>query len=280
MSATSDEIKRRIKQIEQETEALQKRSGNPPEGRLRVSKNNEKVRLYHLTEKGDVTGKYLKHSEIGLAQSLAQKDYNNRTMQMLEKERDLLDNAMKFYNGEKSTVPKFDNADHFFYGPEELLWRQLSEERQKLVQPLMEDDAAFVERWLSETYERPGFGQKDPDFYTEAGIRVRSKSEIQIGNKLDWRHLPHYIEKPVDLKGFHVVYPDFTILNVRTRKTYIWEHFGKMSDPEYVADNMEKLYWYGRNGYIPGKNMILTFETSEHSLDSTMIDKIIKTFLI
>lgn len=72
--------------------------------------------------------------------------------------------------------------------------------------------------------------------------------------------------------------PDFTILNKRTGKVLLYEHFGKMDEEKYVNNAMGKIRVYERNGYIIGKNLLLTFETSRMPLSSSTISMLIKEF--
>ena len=75
-------------------------------------------------------------------------------------------------------------------------------------------------------------------------------------------------------------YPDFTVLNKRTRKIYYWEHLGRLGDPEYCFDTLIKLEDYSDNGILLGKNLILTFESQKMPLYTANVDRLIKQFLI
>ena len=81
------------------------------------------------------------------------------------------------------------------------------------------------------------------------------------------------------LKGYGWVNPDFRVLNIRLRKEFIHEHLGKMDDPEYAVKNIAKLNAYMRNGYFPGKNLIITFETQSAPFDARIMDDIIEQYL-
>ena len=51
-------------------------------------------------------------------------------------------------------------------------------------------------------------------------------------------------------------------------------------DPEYAARAAEKIQLYQENGFFPGKNLIITSETTKKPLSSKILKEIIKTFLI
>ena len=53
---------------------------------------------------------------------------------------------------------------------------------------------------------------KRQEIYTERGERVRSKSEKIIADKLFLQNIPYHYERPIYLKGFGMVYPDFCCL--------------------------------------------------------------------
>ena len=62
-------------------------------------------------------------------------------------------------------------------------------------------------------------------------------------------------------------------------KKFAWEHFGMMDDPDYAARATEKLELYAENGFFPGKNLIITMETSAKPLSSKLLKSLIKTYL-
>ena len=68
------------------------------------------------------------------------------------------------------------------------------------------------------------------------------------------------------------------ILNVGTRKVIYLEHLGMMDDYEYMMLAMKKIENYEKNGYLLGKDLVLTHETSQRPLDVRVVDNIIDTF--
>ena len=92
--------------------------------------------------------------------------------------------------------------------------------------------------------------------------------------------IPYKYERPLVLRTIGKVHPDFTVLNVRTREEFVWEHFGMMDDPGYCERNLGKIVAYEKDGFFPGKNFIMTFETKEHPLNTKIIDKLVENFLV
>ena len=126
--------------------------------------------------------------------------------------------------------------------------------------------------------EKEGFG-------TERGDYVRSKSEVFIANALYKKHIPYTYEPALSVTShmngqLRVVYPDFLVLNVRTRREYYYEHFGKMDDPEYAADNIGKLADYALSGYYLGGQLIASFETRSQPLKPSEVNRIIEHYLL
>ena len=76
------------------------------------------------------------------------------------------------------------------------------------------------------------------------------------------------------------IHPDFTVLNVRKRKEYLWEHLGMMDDPEYSKSALERIRQYEKQGFYPGDKLIITHETSENPLPTRLIDDIISHYLL
>ncbi len=99
---------------------------------------------------------------------------------------------------------------------------------------------------------------------TEEGIMVRSKAEMIINDTLMKCQIPHKYEMPINV-GSTVLRPDFIVLNRKTGKQYVWEHFGMMDNPVYVERFLEKLKLYEDAGYYLYNGLIATF--SEKKID-------------
>lgn len=160
----------------------------------------------------------------------------------------------------------------------EEIFVKLSDERKKHVHPVAWSDEEYVRQWLKTEYKRKGFRENAPEYYTDTGERVRSKSEVLIAHALIKHGVPYRYECPVLLKGYGDVYPDFTVLNVRARKELYFEHFGMMDDADYSKKALQKILLYEKNGIFPGDKLVLTHETSENPLDIRLLDRIIEHY--
>ena len=91
--------------------------------------------------------------------------------------------------------------------------------------------------------------------------------------------IPYKYEYPVKLKDGRTVYPDFIILT-RNRNQILFEHFGMMDNSDYANDGIDKIYRYAEMGFIQGKNIIYTFETSTNPLNQSTIYRIVNEFFL
>lgn len=246
--------------IKQKEEKIEK----APQGTLRVSRRDEKIEYYHHMPLDTSNGIYLKKKEKKLIQALAQKEYDKK---VLEKARE-----------EHKIISKINNA--YKSGSVEDVLQSIALGKRELVNPVYLPDEAYIEQWSKKPYVGLHFKEGTPEYYTDKGERVRSKSEIIIANLLNQKKIPYKYECPLKLESYKVVYPDFTVLDVKNRKEIYWEHLGLMDDEEYVNKNLEKLVKYEANGYYPGDKLILTFETSKQPLNSKVIEMIIHKYLL
>ena len=226
-------------------------------------------RYYLITETGDVTGSYIPLCEEKLIKALAQKSYAKRAIKSLRQELSLLQRLRTLYG----------TSDDFFAGPEETLFRGVSEARRALVTPIIPDDETYITEWRSKTYEPKLIYDESTEYYS-GDIRVRSKTEWMIAETLRKHGIPFYYEKPLYLESYGTIHPDFTVLNVKRRKTMYWEHLGMMDDEDYVSHALERIEAYMMNGLFPGVDLILTHETSEKPIRSRLIEDAIQAYLL
>lgn len=160
----------------------------------------------------------------------------------------------------------------------EEIFAKLSDAKKQYVDPVEWTDEEYIRQWLKAEYKRKGFRENAPEYYTDSGERVRSKSEVLIAHALMKHKVPYRYEYPLLLNGYGYVYPDFTVLNVRTRKELYFEHLGMMDDAEYSKKALQKIILYEKNGIFPGDKLVLTYETSENPLDIRLLDTIIEHY--
>ena len=208
------------------------------------------------------------------AAQLAQRDYDLKVIKLIKREIDVLENYLQQTDGGHAV---------------EDLYEGLCKTRQVLIEPVTLSDEQYAERWKMKVLPSAGegmpFAEDSQKYYTANGERVRSKSEVIIADALLRNGVPYCYEVQLKLKrgseaGSVTFHPDFLCLNVRTRKEFYWEHFGKMGNEDYKENTVGKLNLYVENGFSPGRNLIFTMESGEESLDTRVVEKMIKEFLL
>ena len=270
MSLLSEQIMMRLAEIRQMTKDLEKKLSKAPEGRLRISTSKGFTRYYQVQPDSGANGRYLPRKEEELAKQLAQKDYDGKVLAMLEQEKKVLEKAAAFYLNAAE--------EPFFAGPEELVWSGLVKPRKEKVSPVSPDTETYITQWMAEEYKRKEFRDNDKEYIRGSGIRVRSKTELIIAEMLEKKKIPYHYEKPLLLSGQGIVHPDFTVLNVRKRKTLYYEHMGMMDDAEYRDHALERINQYIRSGYYPGNQLVLTHETAARPIRTGILEKVIEEY--
>lgn len=198
---------------------------------------------------------------------LAQQSYDQKVLRSIRKEENALMACLEKY--QKMAAP-YENV-----------YFTLDKDRQALVTPIIPTAEQKVEAWLAEPYSSMSKYAESASYLTEQGEYVRSKSELMIADRLYHAGIPYKYECPLELhtesgprgKKF---YPDFTIYLPEQGKELYWEHFGLMSDADYLAHAISKLSFYQRVGLLQSGQLILTFEAQSTNLDPKEITEIIE----
>lgn len=247
-------------ELEQLTQKTAQALKKAPEGNLKIIKNKGSAQYYHVTK----TNTYLPKKNISFIKKLAQSEYNKKLLRRLEKQYKYTQKALKQYQRSDLKTPYSKACNH----------------RKELIKPLVFDPEDYKKRWLAVQYKAKSFINDNKSFYTSSGLRVRSKSELIIAETLIRLNIPFRYEYPVKMKEGIILHPDFYCLNIKTRQEIIWEHFGIMDDSEYLQNAIEKQSLYTNNGWVTGKNLILTMETKNTPLNSRIIEKTARKCLL
>ena len=257
-------LEEKLQEVDRLITNAEKSLKKAPDGALVLSKSNGTVQYYHKTEYEQKKGEYISKKNSKLITSLAQKDYDLRFLRHMKEQKNKLSKAVKL-------LSDIDFSK---------IYSELTEARQKLVQPYVLTDEQYVEQWRSVQYKGKEFFEDTPILITEGGEEVRSKSEKILADKFYSCGIPYRYEYPLNLKGYGIVYPDFTLLNVKERKEIFFEHFGMMDNPEYCQKAIQKLETYAKNGIHIGKNLLVTFETLQKPLDIKVVEQLLEEFIL
>ena len=261
-----EDLEKEKAQINAEILRLENSIAAAPEGTLKFLSRRNHIEYYQRLP--DIPGMperkiYIKKSNMELAKALAQKDYDKKVLNILKKKSKVLEKISFSYLREDVRE----------------IYRSLPAEKKNLVVPITLSDEEFIKQWQNKPYVHKEFAADDTScFYTERGERVRSKSEVIIANALYHAGIPYKYECP-HIIGGRVFYPDFTILDMRTRKEIIFEHFGMLDDPDYLKYFQKKMDFYILNGFLPGRDFIFTLESSTRPLDTRVVMKTIEGYL-
>lgn len=261
-----EKVQERIAELERLKIQIDNRLKKVPEGHLRTVNSKHKYAQYYWIKKEwedeYPTGKYIRKEDIDVAKKLAQKEYDLKMLELLEGEINMLKKYQKHHFEEKL----IEN------------YTKLGIVRKSMVAPLVLSDEDYIAKWKEENKSGQNTYAFQANFYTDNGEQVRSKSEMLIANRFIAKDIP-YIYEPALSGLLGTKYPDFLVLNKRTRKSYYFEHFGMIDDKDYAEDMQLKLDWYSYNGYFPGINLLFTMECKKNPLDIRNLDRLIKEFL-
>lgn len=242
-------------------------------GTLYCMKQHGESRLY-VKEPDNGTLHYLGADDSNRIKTLSSKAYGTKLLKAAEKEKTQLSKCISILQSERDKDGK-DLADI------DTVYSRLPDKIKENVKPTRFTDEGFAQRWQAEKYQNRWI-KSDYTFETPRGEKVRSKSEWMIASMLAEADVPYRYEEVVAISPEFSVFfhPDFTVLNKRTRKTYYWEHFGRMDDPKYIEDSfIPKISDYYNFEFLPGEKLLMTFESKHFPLDTTQVKRIIDTFL-
>lgn len=289
----------------------------PPSGNLRIIRNHGRLQYYLVPEGEMGNGRYIPRDEQKIAEAIALRDFFNDVQIVLKTQLTSLEKFASTFGYES-----LDNlASALHPGRRALISQALSQVQRpqsshsQVSLPLtLLPQKEFLAQWKAVKYERLPFFEDAPEFFTSAGIRVRSKSEVIIAETLSRFNIPFRYEQPhtlrskarrnvnrgplishksvrnvidsnvddydVDSRGGITVHPDFTCLNPRTREEFIWEHFGLMGRTDYAHNAVLKIAQYSACGYTLGKNFIATFEDGDAPLSTKLVQNYVENFLL
>jgi len=257
-----------------------------PEGRLRVCESGNRIQYYHcssindpattqeedaastnLASKEDTdkyhNGKYISKKQIKLVEMLAQKDYNLDVLNALKEETKEIEDFLTKYSESRLGAIR----------------QKMRKARRSLVKPYDLSDEEYLAYWENDLYPKENCRTNTSNYFTNRGEYVRSKSEKIIADELNRQGIPYRYEYPLNLGGAYRIHPDFTVLNIHSRKTYYWEHCGMMDYTDYVEKLSDRLLEYEKKGFFPGENIIMTFESEQNPLSTRSITMQIEHYL-
>ncbi len=252
LSERYDLITKTIENIEKKLKTL-------PEGWINVRYQNGKAYYYHAKYKSK--DRFLAKGDEVLIRQLLQKYYLKKVLKAAKNELAALSKMLALYPDDL---------------PEDL-YEKLPEELRMGVEPVILGNEQDAREWMAEPFVGKPFKDDAPVYKTIKGERVRSKSEVMIADRMFFRGVPYKYECPIMIDG-QVIHPDFSIKRMSDNKLIYHEHCGRMDDPEYVNDLVERVNLYNQAGIMQGDRLTFSFETADKPLDNRVIDRLIDEF--
>ncbi len=262
-------LAKRRQELEKVIRFIEKQKINESNDKLEVI-NQDKYYRYcvkkNSAEKEELkvhNRKYLKKDQIDIARDLARRDYMKKTYKVATQELKHVNKMLGVYQN-----PTMEDC-----------YESLHPGRKLLVAPIIPNDEEYAKEWFKKRSQRVNPILPSKPIETENHEIVRSKSEKIIADKLKLMGVPYKYEEALFFEG-KTLFPDFTVLNKKTRKQYYWEHFGMMDDPNYVESVIQKLNFYSKNHIVLGENLIATFEIENQLVSTQVVEALIRSHLI
>ena len=244
-----------------------KKLANTPDGCLINNHGRGRsIKWYNVTFTGpggtQKIRTYISKKDRRFAEKLAIKKYYTYKLRDIDDQIQAIDAFLKKYPSQLRTE-RLLSSD---LGYDDLLTKEL---------PTLNDN---IQAWLEhDDITLDTFPEKKVHKTKRKGELVRSKSEALIANTLYDYGIPYKYECRLRLDKADY-YPDFLTLNPSTGEEIPWEHFGMMDDIKYDLNTIDKIQNYILSGYIPGINLIMTFETKDSPLSAVRVEQVVKTY--
>lgn len=265
MESVKDILEQDLEMINKMLEVVERRIGSyivDESSTLHYSKKKNGYQYYLRSEGGN--RKYIRKGNIDLAHSMAQREYDLRVKTELLKQKRCINNMINCYDMEAIAN----------------IYTKTCDAKRPLISPVVMPTDELIQTWVEQNKGGMNPYPKQGKIMTNNGELVRSKSEKIIADMLDKYKVPYTYEPELKLENGRKAYPDFAALNVRTRQTIYWEHFGMITDGEYASANLEKINKYDKAGIKVCHNLILTMESDLDPLDVSEIRRKIEEYLL
>ncbi len=239
---------------------MEKEIASLPEGKLIYTKNGDYYKWFISNGKNPI---YLSKGRRELAEQLVYRNYCMKSVNDIEMKLCALQQCLM-------TIQEIEACSQ--------LTLDCSTEEGKLLNRYFHNHSKESKYWLEEDCEYSTNYPEHLIHNTLDGHVVRSKSEVMIANALYQNKIPYKYECGIYLDDVQY-FPDFTLFHEAKKEKIYWEHFGMMDKPSYCEKAYNKLRIYGKHGIIPSINLIATYETQEHPLDSMKIQQMIDEYL-
>ena len=245
--------------LSKEITKMERYISKAPEGLLLCYKEAgyHKWYLETVDASGTRKRKYLPKTQIELAKKLALKTYYSHKLVEEKAELNCINQFLKRSKPSKSN--KFLQESSGYYS--------------------LLKDSLNLNHWENDVYDKSSDHPEALIIKTRKGDMVRSKSEAFIADSLYELGIEYRYECAFHVDDI-VLYPDFTIIHPKTRQLFIWEHFGLMDSPSYVNKSLRKIPLFLSKSFMPGQNLIITYESQAMPLSFSHVKDMILLYFM
>ena len=262
-----EELSKRLKDLNRLISYIEKHPAMSIKESLYVCSDAKNCYVYKVFEDG--RREYLGKDKKEEIRALSKKAHYTKMLAAALKERDQIEKCIRILNSGKGITDIDD------------VYPSLNKVIRRTEGPFTITDDGYVSRWLKEKNYLRNNREINGQNKTLKGEYVKSKSEIIIADRLTYYGIPYVYEVATATDVFvDMMYPDFLILNKRTKEEFYWEHLGKMGDPKYAVRNQIKMEQFAQQGIIMGKNLIVSIESGDRPLSTEYVDSVIKSILL
>ena len=298
-------LQEKYRKLKKQQEILDKVLRNCPPGALMTEKNGKHYKFFQVFSPDECSPEayaagrkhrrklkqYISSKDVVLIRSLAVKSFFRNCRKDNEREMKAIHSYLHWHREESGAAERLLKSDTFRKlikegfaefpstpGTNEFncdFWEFCTSF--PVYSPRILPDA--IKKWQEAPYQQLDEYTERKNIKSISGLYVRSKTEAVIAGELYRHDIPFRYECALPVNTA-VYYPDFLLLDPETGSLIPWEHFGMMDNPAYCTRALTKIRNYIEAGYIPGQNLILTFETSERPLDFSLVTSIIEHYFI
>ncbi len=222
-----------------------------PKGHLITSRRGEKYNYFLVDDSKDDYRRVGISTKEDLIIDLCRKKYLQEVITALNNNIEILEKLKKrmLPTDVKSIISKLPKA--YKTVPEKYFFKSLSD-------------------WQAQPYKQSTYMPEKKIHTASHGLKVRSKSELLIAEKLYEHDISFRYEQILMINGTEFA-PDFTIRTDDGRIIY-WEHCGLTNNKKYMSHHKWKMDIYEEAGIVPWKNLIVTYDSENGMLDLGIIE--------
>lgn len=258
-----------------------------PEGRLSQVKRKGEDTFFQVYNEDGIRKRKAINKRRDIIEGLVRKEYLKANIQILEQNISGLERLIAVYvdptvENTLARMPKrYQKLARLMYSKGTLLETDAGEipVREAIVYHIkMERYPTSIYPWVAANYQQSDYNPEGKRHKTSFGLKVRSKSELMIAEKLYENGIPFRYEEVIEDGEIRMI-PDFIMPDVEGN-FYIWEHCGMPNEPKYMARHKKKMDIYERLGFVPWKNLIVTYDDEYGNINMEVIKSEIENRLL